>query len=136
MKQEKSCGAVVFRRERDGLVFLVETMQLGHISLPKGHVEDGETEEETARREIWEETGLRVRVDTNFRHTIRYSPRPGAEKDVVFFVAEAEQGDITPQPEEVGSAAFLSMEEAMGVLTYDSDREVLRAAGEYLNAKT
>ena len=134
MKQEKSCGAVVFRREKDGLVFLVETMRLGHISLPKGHVEDGETEEETARREIWEETGLRVRIDTNFRHTIRYSPRPGAQKDVVFFTAEAEAGAITPQPEEVQKAEFLSMEEALGVLTHDSDREVLRAAGEYLNA--
>lgn len=134
MKKEKSCGAVVFRREKDGLVFLVETMQLGHISLPKGHVEAGETEEETARREIWEETGLRVRVDTRFRRTIRYSPRPGAQKDVVFFTAEAEEGNITPQPEEVRRAEFLPMEEALGILTYDSDREVLRAAGAYLNA--
>ena len=134
MKEEKSCGAVVFRREKDGLVFLVETMQLGHISLPKGHVEAGETEEETARREIWEETGLRVRVDTRFRHTIRYSPRPGAQKDVVFFTAEAEAGNITPQPEEVRRAEFLPMEEALGILTYDSDREVLRAAAAYLNA--
>ena len=134
MKQEKSCGAVVFRREKDGLVFLVETMRLGHISLPKGHVEDGETEEETARREIREETGLCVRVDTRFRHTIRYSPRPGAQKDVVVFTAEAEEGAITPQPEEVRRAEFLPMEEALGILTYDSDREVLRAAGAYLSA--
>ena len=134
MKKEKSCGAVVFRREKDGLVFLVETMQLGHISLPKGHVEACETEEETARREIWEETGLRVRVDTRFRRTIRYSPRPGAQKDVVFFTAEAEEGNITPQPEEVRRAEFLPMEEALGILTYDSDREVLRAAAAYLNA--
>lgn len=134
MKKEKSCGAVVFRREKDGFVFLVETMQLGHISLPKGHVEAGETEEETARREIWEETSLRVRVDTRFRRTIRYSPRPGAQKDVVFFTAEAEEGNITPQPEEVRRAEFLPMEEALGILTYDSDREVLRAAAAYLNA--
>lgn len=135
MKKEKSCGTVVFRREKGGLVFLIETMALGHISLPKGHVENGETEEETARREIWEETGLRARVDTRFRHTISYSPRPGVEKDVVFFTAEAEEGDITPQPEEVRKAEFLPMEEALGLLTYASDQEVLRAAGEYLNAE-
>lgn len=79
-KKEKSCGAVVFRREKGGLVFLIETMALGHISLPKGHVENGETEEETARREIWEETGLRTRVDTRFRHTISYSPVLGWRK--------------------------------------------------------
>ena len=136
MKKEKSCGAVVFRQEKDGLVFLIETMALGHISLPKGHVENGETEEETARREIREETGLDVRIDTRFRHTITYSPRPGVEKDVVFFAAEAKAGDITPQPEEVRKAAFLPMDEAMGILTYASDREVLRAAGEYLDSET
>ena len=72
MKKEKSCGAVVFRREKDGLVFLVETMTLGHISLPKGHVEDGETEEETARREIREETGKSL--DELFREVFKCLP--------------------------------------------------------------
>ena len=47
MKHEKSCGAVVYTIEDGQLLFLAEHMRLGHISIPKGHVEGNETEEET-----------------------------------------------------------------------------------------
>ena len=60
MKKERSCGAVVYKREYDRTLFLLERMVQGHISLPKGHMEAGETEEETARREIREETALEL----------------------------------------------------------------------------
>lgn len=133
MKKEKSCGAVVVRREGGELRYLIETMAAGHVSLPKGHVEGAETEEETARREIREETGLRARVDTRFRRTITYSPCPGVSKDVVFFTAEAEAGEIVPQTSELRAAAFLPLEEALAALTFDSDRQVLEAAAEYLS---
>jgi len=102
MKKEKSCGAVVYRRGAKGLEILVEYMGMGHVSIPKGHVEPGESEEETALREIWEETALRVRLDTGFRRVISYSPAPGVEKDVVFFVAELlGDGAITAQEQSV-----------------------------------
>ena len=74
MKFEKSCGAVVYKAVSDVTLFLIEHMALGHTSLPKGHMEEGETEEETAVREIKEETNLDVVLDTRFRHTISYSP--------------------------------------------------------------
>lgn len=55
-------------RFRNGtLYFLVEHMIQGHTSIPKGHVEGDETEEETAVREIREETGLKVKLDTAFQ---------------------------------------------------------------------
>ena len=77
MIYEKSCGAVVFVMHNECPFVLVEYMARGHVSLPKGHMEEGETEEETAAREIREETNLTVRIDTVFRHEIAYSPRPG-----------------------------------------------------------
>ena len=58
MKYEKSCGAVVYDLQNDTPIVLVEYMKKGHVSIPKGHVEEGETEVETAAREILEETGL------------------------------------------------------------------------------
>lgn len=84
MKKEKSCGAVVFRREGERVLFLLEHMVQGHISLPKGHVESGETEAETALREIREETGLEAVLDTSFRHVITYSPAPGKARTWCF----------------------------------------------------
>ena len=132
MRHEKSCGAVVYRREGGQLLVLVEHMALGHCSIPKGHVEPGETEEETARREIREETALEVRLDTRFRRTVTYSPAPGVSKDVVFFVAEALGTAVREQESEVSRAEFLPADQAMAAMTYDSDRAVIAAARDYL----
>lgn len=129
---EKSCGAVVYRREGDNLFILTEYMKKGHTSIPKGHIEPGETEEETALREIFEETGLSVTLDTGFRTAVNYSPREGVSKDVVFFAAEAAAGAVTEQEAEVTRAVFLPPDEAMAAMTYESDREVIRRACEHL----
>ena len=134
IRYEKSCGAVVWRREGDDILILTEYMKKGHTSIPKGHVEPGETEEETALREIFEETGLSVTLDTGFRTVVNYSPREGVSKDVVFFVAEAAAGPVTEQEIEVTRAVFLPPAEAMAAMTYESDREIIRRACEYLGA--
>lgn len=133
MIYEKSCGAVVFTKASGGVLYLIETMQKGHISICKGHVEPGETDEhDTARREIREETGLAVRFLDGFRETIRYSPYEGCEKDVVFFLAEAENAVVTPQESEVAELRWLPLSEALDALTFASDRSILRAAARVL----
>ena len=133
--KEKSCGAVVYRREGDQLLFLLEHMVAGHTSMPKGHVEDNETEEETALREIREETGLEVTLDAAFRQVITFSPSKGIVKDVVFFIAEAIPGKMVNQECEVTSLEWLPYEKAYTALTHQSDRETLRKAMEYLDRK-
>ncbi len=133
MLYEKSCGAAVFLQENGRRLYLVEIMRQGHISLCKGHVEGAETETETARREILEETGLQVSFLEGFRETIRYSPYPGCVKDVVFFVAETASRETVAQLSEVSSIRFLPLEEALSLLTYEDDRRILRAADQFLS---
>ena len=59
MKSEKSCGAIVLSPDNTNRkVLLIKHENGGHWAFPKGHVEEGETEVETALREIKEETGL------------------------------------------------------------------------------
>ncbi len=135
MKQEKSCGAVVYRLRNETLDFLVEHMIQGHTSIPKGHVEGNETEEETAVREIREETRLEVKLDTVFRHEIRYSPYPGIMKQVIFFAAEAQAGEMKNQESEVSSLEWLPAEQAIRAVTYGDDRDVLSHAAVYLSVK-
>lgn len=135
MKHEKSCGAVVYRIWDGRLYFLVEHMKLGHISIPKGHVEGNETEEETARREIKEETNLDVRMDTGFRQEVSYSPAPGILKQVVFFAAEAVSREMKNQECEVSGLEWLPDGEAIRAMTYGTDKEVLTHALEYLRHK-
>ena len=133
MIKEKSCGAVVYRVSDGVPQFLVEHMALGHTSIPKGHVEGNETEAETAKREILEETNLTVQLDTGFRHVISYSPAAGISKDVVFFVARAEEGKMIQQECEVSSLEWLPLDQAMNAMTYETDRETLRLANAYLH---
>lgn len=132
MKQEKSCGAVIFRDYDSQRRYLTLHSTQGHWTLCKGHVEGNETEHETAVREIMEETGLSVEFVDGFRQVITYSPKPGRIKDVVFFLARAEGGAVSCQPEEVAEAAFLPFGETMAKLTHPSDRETLAAADAFL----
>jgi len=133
MKQEKSCGAVIFREKNGCREYLILRSVKGHISLCKGHVEGDETEHETAIREIREETALCVEFVENFRQVISYSPKPDVMKDVVFFLARAVGGTLTCQPEEVADAWFVPVEQAMETMTHQSDREVLQKAEDFLN---
>ena len=133
MKYEKSCGAVIFRKAEDGWnVLLIRHTKGRHISFPKGHVEPGETESQTAEREILEETGLRVKVDRRFRAENRYNIRPDTQKLVVIFAAQTDQLEIIPQPEEIAEAFWLPVDAALARLTYERDRKIMRDAFEHL----
>ncbi len=138
--KEKSCGAVIYKVNKNdkSLSFLVLHMNLGHYSLCKGHVEKKDkNEEDTARREIKEETSLDVNIDTNFREVITYSPKEGTIKDVIFFVAE-DISNIDPKDkhdDEVNKIYYLPFNEAYNLLTYHSDKEVLKNAYEYIISK-
>lgn len=133
MKKEYSFGAVIYRYNNGKREFIVEEMNLGHISLPKGHIEEGETPIETARREIKEELGLDANINDAFRKTITYSPAFGVIKDVTFFLATVEEKEITVQKEEVSKAYFLEYEEAYNRITHTSDKKVLQSANRYLD---
>ena len=132
MKQEKSCGAVIFREENTERYYLVLKSTQGHTTLCKGHVEGDETEHETAVREIREETGLTVDFVGGFREVITYSPKPGVAKDVVFFLARVSGGELACQPEEVAAIRFLPLDEALPALTHPSDRDTLQKADAFL----
>lgn len=128
MKQEKSCGAVVYRIENGRPLYLVEHTPSGKTVLPKGHVEGRETETETALREIKEETFLEVALDTSFRSVASYSPKPGVWKDVVFFLAVPLTEELRCQEGEVLSLEWLSYDEAAPRISYDAVRDVLDKA--------
>ncbi len=132
MIREKSCGAVIFLRKNGQTLYLLETMRSGHIAMCKGHMEGEETEQETALREIREETGLTVRLLPPFRRTEEYSPYPGCIKEVVYFLAEADTETVKPQECEVRSISWLPFGEACAAITYENDREILRSARQFL----
>lgn len=122
MIKEKSCGAVIINENK---VLLVK-QNLGHISFPKGHVEARETEEETAFREVLEETGLEVEIDSSVKKTITYSPKENVIKDAVYFKAKVKNGVIKPQIEEISEVIWSNINDAFNLITYKDDKEVLK----------
>jgi ADP-ribose pyrophosphatase len=128
MKQEKSCGAIVYRKniKNEIEILLIKHENGGHWAFPKGHVEENETETETAAREIWEETGLKAEIDTDFRETVSYSPKENVIKEVVYFAAVPASGDIKRQEEEVAEISWSSVDNAMEKISYENDKLILR----------
>lgn len=136
MKIEKSCGAVVFReKDYKKQILLIRHVNGGHWAFPKGHVEKGETEEETALREIMEETGLIVHLDNRYRQVVSYSPRKDVMKDVVYFVAHAlSDCDGVAQEGEISQIKWVDMHSAVEYVSFDNDKKILLGAIEhYLN---
>lgn len=130
--EEKSCGAVIWREGGEERQYLLARHNGGHWSFPKGHMEGSETEEETAAREIREETGLIADIDTRFRQQVTYYPAPGVVKDVIFFIATPSSGTERRQEAEIAQLGWFSFQEARALVTYATDEEILLAAESYL----
>ena len=129
MSYEKSCGAVVFRKYHGNIeLLLIKHVVGGHWSFPKGHVEPGETEEQTALREIKEETGIDVELNTSFREVVSYSPKRDTTKDVIYFLGKAKTFQYTPQEEEIAQIKWVEINLAHSFLTYDNDKQLVNKA--------
>jgi 8-oxo-dGTP pyrophosphatase MutT (NUDIX family) len=134
---EKSCGALVIRHDAqtgNDYILMIRHRPGGYRSFPKGHVEPGETERETAMREVMEETSVRITLIPDFRHVVCYTPAPAVEKEVVYFLARTEQIDIRPRRGEIAQVEWIPLLQAERYLTHENDKRVLNAARDKLNA--
>lgn len=130
---EKSCGAIVYRTRDDGVIEYLVLYQhrSGTWSLPKGHIAAGETEEETALREVWEETGLKVSLQNGFRREMSYTVSAKALKHVVFFLAQA-QGELTLGENEISDYIWAEKSAAIRRLGGRNMGKVVEAAEAFI----
>lgn len=124
MKQEKSCGCIVLDADK---VLLVKQTQ-GHWGIPKGHVEENETEQETAIREVKEETNVDVEIEGNNRYIENYITDKGIKKEVVYFIAKKVGGNVIAQESEIKEIEWLDAKEALKRVTYENTRNILKKA--------
>lgn len=122
MKQEKSCGCIVMNEKNE---ILLVHHNAGHWGLPKGHMEEGETEVDTAIREVKEETNIDVEVNEKFRYTQMYSPKEDVMKEVVFFLAKNISNNQEPQFKEVSEVKWFEFDKAIETITYNNSKELL-----------
>ena len=108
-------------------VLLVHRPRYDDWSLPKGKLDDGETELEGALREVEEETGLTCRPG-RFLGRTEYTDNKGRPKMVAYWAMEPLSGEFEPG-DEVDKARWLPIEDAAALLSYEHDRDLLRALG-------
>ncbi len=141
MVDERSAGAVVFYSEtgHDDPEYLLLHYTAGHWDFPKGNIETGESEQQTAAREIREETGIAdVRFIDGFRMKIHYRYKRGrrlVQKEVVYFLSQTKTRHIVLSDEHIGFA-WKKYESAMEQLTYQNARSLLVAARQHLQRFT
>lgn len=130
---EKSCGAIIFNDLSNERYFLVVKNNNGkHWGFPKGHIEVGETEEQTALREVKEETNLDVVILDGFRKTNVYRLFGQIKKKVVIFLAKTNTKKVTVQDSEIEKSRWLKKADVYGALNHRNDLKIFEAAIKWL----
>lgn len=135
MAIEITSGAVVYRKNNGEIEYLLlESQNKGHFwGFPKGHVEGNETLEETAKREIKEETQLVLPIDTSFHVYTEYDLPNGNQKQMTLYTADLTQSeDIHLQAEEIKNCGWFNYADARERLTYDNLKQLLDQVNDHL----
>lgn len=121
MKVERSCGAII---KNDGKILVIK-QNTGFYGFPKGHMDAGETEIETAIREVKEETNVDIEITSDKKYEISYPKGEDVLKEVVYFLAKP-VGDISVknQEAEVAEVLWVNKEEVADLLTFDNLKEL------------
>ena len=134
MKPERSAGAIVFITEKEPKYLLLH-YEAKHWDFPKGNIEAGESETDTAKREIEEETGIKdVDIIKGFKEKIQYYFKFKGElinKTVVFYLAKTQTEQIKLSFEHIGSI-WLPYDKAIEKLTFKNAKEILEKANKFL----
>ena len=130
---ERSCGAVVYRFINDEIRYLlIKNRRSAHWGFPKGHVEKGETNEQTAIREVLEETGIHIKILPQFVSKSDYTIQGKVEKSVMIYLAKTNDTQTVIQKEEIEDYVWLNYDKAMDTLRFVNDRSILENARDYL----
>ncbi len=157
MKEEVSSGIVVFQEEKGTRKYLLLNRREGFLDFPKGHIEEGESEEVAAERETLEETGLSVKPVSGFRKesdywfrahirtsedkeesVSQYAEKRGRgeliHKKLVMFLGRALENESPRVSIEHTGFQWLDYGQCMSRLRYENQRELLEEAEKFLSA--
>jgi len=140
IKRQVSSGGVIFRKNNASIEVTLIAVKGGRVwCLPKGIIDKGENSEETAVREVAEETGLTGKVierlgEISYWYYVR-EENAKCRKTVYFFLLEYESGDVSDHDFEVNEAVWFPIDEAIQKATYKSERGILEKAKEMLEER-
>jgi 8-oxo-dGTP pyrophosphatase MutT (NUDIX family) len=138
MLKEFSCGAVICKIKSDNILFLLVNSKLNRIwGFPKGHIENSESETETARREIFEETGIKnIEFIKNFRQEDIYiingasshTNERQVEKHSIYFLASALENTSGFDKNEILELKWVDINQAQDLLSFTNQKKIINSA--------
>jgi 8-oxo-dGTP pyrophosphatase MutT (NUDIX family) len=138
MLKETSCGAVIYKMQKESPLFLlVNSKRDNRWGFPKGHVENGESEIEATKREIFEETGIKkIKFIENFRQedvylidgSIDKTMGNLVEKHSTYFLALALEDALDFDRNEISKLAWADIKKVQELLSFDSQKRIVRLA--------
>ena len=134
MLEERSAGVVLFNRA-EGLQFLVLKYPSGHWDFVKGNIEQGEKEEETVKRELFEETGINsITLHKGFNEKVEYyyyKKTKRVHKIVSYYLAETEQKDVKISFEHL-DYEWEGYDNVLKLITFDNSKDILRKGSQLI----
>ncbi|MGM0439042.1 MAG: bis(5'-nucleosyl)-tetraphosphatase [Patescibacteria group bacterium] len=142
MKMEKSAGFVIYRKEKGEIKFLLlkypsDGREVDYWGLPKGHIENKESVEEAALRELFEETGIKekeIDVKEGFREVNKYYFKHEGDsifKIVVYFLAQTKKETITVSHEH-SDFKWANFDQAMKLIPFKNTKKIVKKAKEFI----
>lgn len=127
-RSEQSTGGILYTEQGGRRLYVLVEEKDGHIGLPKGHVEPGETLRQTALREIREETGIRPALLPYKPVEEKYNLPSGGKKQVIYFYCRYFGQTPAAGPDQVNRVLVCPYQEAVALLTFEGARQVMRMA--------
>lgn len=137
MSYERSAGAIIFYQEEKKIEYLILRYTVNYWGFPKGHVEKGESDRETAKREIYEETGIKdLTFISGFGKKARWSFKRGSHgevinKEAIFYLGQSKTKKVKLSYEH-NDYLWMPFDEAIKIVSFDNMKTILKEADDWL----
>tara|TARA_Y100000590_G_scaffold2006_1_gene2587 strand:- start:11823 stop:12245 length:423 start_codon:yes stop_codon:yes gene_type:complete len=132
--EERSAGVILFNIKKE-VKFLILKYPSGHWDFVKGNIEEGEKEEETVKRELFEETGIdNLKIQEGFNQKVEYNyyiKNKKVHKIVSYYLAETKQEEVKLSFEHL-DYKWSNYEDLMNLITFDNSKDMLRKGNEVI----